>query len=186
MPKTIVRTIYFAIFGFILVPHIATVANAQERGRVEEVRSTSNAYYTHYSPGDATTLVSVWGTVQSPGVYEVSQGTDLAQVLSLAGGPVMGVVAEDRVEREVTIRMYRMAAGVRELVFEADPTETIQQVGAYPELVDGDIIEVETTQRSRWTFRDTIAAITAVATTAIAIERIVSLIRDSGSNNTSP
>lgn len=181
LPCNVVRISYCVLFGLVLFGLSATIANAQEIGRVETIQNTAQGYFTHYSPGDATVLVSVWGTVQGPGVYEVSQGTDLAQILSLAGGPAMGVVTEDRVERETTIRVYRTAAGVRELIFEGDPTETITQVGAYPELVDGDIIEVETTQRSKWTFRDTITAITAVATTAIAVERIINLIQ--GSSN---
>ena len=78
-----------------------TAAQSQEAdpcqgrlGRAELAEATSDTYYRFYLPGEATVQVHVAGTVEQPGLYEVSVGTDLGRLLALAGGPRYGVREE--------------------------------------------------------------------------------------------
>ena len=160
----------------------ATPPNGATFGQVEERRSTSQAYFVHVLPGEATVVVSVWGTVPRPGTYEVSNGMDMGQVLSLAGGPLGTPVREPdatEVDREVRIRLYRQAGTTRSMIYDATLEETVASPEAYPILADGDVVEVTTneTERRRWTWRDT-ATIGGLATSAlIAISQVFLILR---------
>ena len=151
-------------------------------GQVEERRSTSQAYFVHVLPGEATVVVSVWGTVPLPGTYEVSDGTDLGEILSLAGGPLFTPVrqtSEADLTREVRIRLYRQTGQSRALLYDATLEETVASPTAYPTLADGDVVEVTTaeTERRRWTWRDTATIGGLAASAVIALSQFILIAR---------
>ncbi|MFL2983127.1 MAG: polysaccharide biosynthesis/export family protein [Candidatus Neomarinimicrobiota bacterium] len=53
--------------------------------------------------GSVQLKVNIWGHIKSPGVYIISNGDDLASMLSIAGGPMNGANLKD-------IRLYREIA----------------------------------------------------------------------------
>lgn len=143
---------------------------------VGAVPTNSPSHYYFAQPGEITKRVSVWGTVRQSGVYFVRSGVDLVELLSLAGGPSLTARAEN-VDREVTIRLYRLDGDQRILAYEETLLNMIAEPGAYPALLADDVVEVETVEDRLWTFRDTVTVIGAVATSVVAIERLVNLVQ---------
>ena len=149
-----------------------TAASAQPSyGVVEDRQSNVSSYFYHVLPGEATIGVYVWGTVRTPGLYEVGQQTDLGEVLSLAGGPLLAEERDDE-EVETTVRLFRFEGDRRQLAYEA-AVEDVLRAGTYPPLRDGDIVEVETavTELHPFTWRDVITIVTGVAAVALSVDR---------------
>lgn len=156
---------------------LAPLASAQEPvtpGYVGAVPTNSLNHFYYAQPGELTKRVSVWGTVRAPGTYFVRTNVDLVELLSLAGGPSLAVRSED-VDRTTTIRVYRMEGDLRILAYEETLIDMIAEPGAYPEIQSSDVVEVETVDDRKWTFRDTVTVVGAVSTTILAIERLISL-----------
>lgn len=159
----------------------ALPAHAQTFGEVEERRSTSRAYFVHVLPGEATLTVSVWGTVVLPGTYQVGVGTDLGEVLSLAGGPQLvplRQVSDTDVSREVRVRLHRVQAGGRTVLYDATLDEMVASPEAYPVLAEGDVVEVQTreTEQRRRTWRDTATVASIAASGLVALLQVVYII----------
>lgn len=160
-----------ALLLFLTLP-----AHAQRVGRVEETNTNIDTYHFYVQPGAATVQVQVLGTVQSPGLYELSEGTDLGTLLALTGGPSLNP-REPSQRRTVTIRLYRAGgAGGPNLAYEATLDEAIGDgsQGAYPPLQDGDVLSVEVVERVRFNWRDIFTVLSAVAAVVYAIDRIAS------------
>lgn len=148
-------------------------AQAQEIGRVGDVIAEGNpSYHVFARPGEPTVQVSVVGTVRASGIYEVGTGTDLGQLLTLTGS----LAVEPRTQRqrqEVTIRLYRNQSAHRDLAYEASLSQFLQEPGQYPELQDGDVVEIETVQRAKFSWRDGLTIISSASVLALAIDRII-------------
>ena len=156
---------------------LAPLASAQEPvtpGYVGAVPTNSPNHFYYAQPGELTKRISVWGTVRAPGTYFVRTSVDLVELLSLAGGPSLNP-GVDNIDRTVTIRVYRLEGDQRILAYEETLIDMIADPGAYPDIMNDDVVEVETVEARQWTFRDTVTVIGAVATTVVAIERLVSL-----------
>ena len=154
----------------------AQVPTPPRAGFVGEVPTNSPNYFYFADAGEIPTRVSVWGTVRQPGTYVVRTGVDLAELLSLAGGPLL-TARPDNASRDITIRVYRMEGNQRILAYEEKLIDMIAEPGAYPTLVNEDVVEVETVESRNWTIRDTVTVIGAVATSIIAIDRLINLAR---------
>ena len=125
------------------------------------------AVYRHAHPGQAVISVHVWGAVRQPGWYEVGPGTGLDQILSLAGGPVVG--AEDpREERRVNLTLTR---GAEHAVVFATTLDALMASGPAPALAHGDVLMLQTTVRPRFTWRDGLGAASAVGGLLVALAR---------------
>lgn len=147
-------------------------AFAQEFGRIEATESNVPSYYYHARSGDAVVQAYVIGAVRASGLYVVTQGTDIGQLFALAGGPMLGErERQDRVE--VTIRLYREGGGSRELIYESLLEPMLRDPGAYPTLMDGDVMEVENIRIRAFSWRDGLGLIGAAASVALVIERVV-------------
>ncbi len=152
-------------------------AAAQELRPTDERRSNAPGYYYYVLPGERTTQATVLGTVRAPGFYEVSAGTDLAELLALAGGPVLGPLSSD-VDREVTITLSRSTPdGRRDVIYRASAEEFAATDDALPVLRDGDRIEVATLERRRWNWRDTLTIVGGAASVVIAVVQIIQAVR---------
>ncbi|MFN3597254.1 MAG: SLBB domain-containing protein [Rubricoccaceae bacterium] len=153
---------------------LAPAAHAQQFGRVDDRETNVTSYYYHYLPGESTTRVYVWGTVRAPGLYEVSSGTDMGELLALAGGPIAGALPAE-IERTMRVRLYRAEGAGRTLLYDALIEDFLAAPGRYPDLRDGDIVEVETQDRRRWGWRDTATIIGSSAGLAAVLLQILSI-----------
>lgn len=148
---------------------------AQEFGRIQETESNV-AYFYHAQPGQATVQVSVWGTIPRPGVYEVSDTTDLDKLLTMAGGMPMEARRKGRKAPDVTVRVYRPREGNRSELFEASLQEMLRGRESYPVLRDGDIIVVETVRpRQPFGWRDVLSVASTLASLTLLGLRIFRL-----------
>ena len=111
--------------------------------------NVANFYFAQ--PGDFTMLVSVWGDVGRSGRYEVPVGTDIGQLLSLAGGPgadVRGVVGADTWSRrgagKTIVRLSRLTGGAgREIILEYRIEDLLTLRERDVPLQEGDIIMID-------------------------------------------
>ena len=159
---------------------IAAPLAAQEGGPtvgyVGEVPTNSPNHFYYVQPGEIATRVSIWGTVRAPGTYFIRPNVNLAEAISLAGGPTTNPRSED-INRVITVRVYRLEGDQRILAYEETVGNMIAEPGAYRRLQNEDVIEIETVEDRKWTMRDTITVIGATATTLLAVERVISLVR---------
>lgn len=132
-------------------------------------RYSPAAYYNYSESGDVTILVNVWGTVRNPGMYEVPSGTTMSTLFSLAGGPRVDP-RDTRTKRTVTARLIRNSSVMLETVMENE----ILSLDSDPVLAEGDMITSETVLRRGLGWRDVFPVIAAVASVALAVERISS------------
>ena len=177
-----VRTAARRAAALVLFAGLAAPLAAQTFGQVEERRSTSQAYFVHVLPGEATVVVSVWGTVPRPGTYEVSAGMDMGEVLSLAGGPLLlplRSTPEIAVTRDVRIRLYRQDGAARSLLYDATLADMVAAPTVYPVLAEGDVVEVQTSEseRRRWSWRDTATIGGLAASGLIALSQFFLIVR---------
>lgn len=132
-------------------------AGAQQvQDRIQElftpgIYGSNIANYYFAQPGDFTMLVSVWGDVGRSGRYEVPIGTDIGQLLSLAGGPgadVRGVVGSDTWSRrgagKTIVRLSRLTGGAgREIILEYRIEDLLTLRERDVPLQEGDIIMID-------------------------------------------
>jgi protein involved in polysaccharide export with SLBB domain len=161
------------LLGLVL---LATDAAAQEFSRVEETTSNSTSYYYYVQPGSATIETYVMGTVRSPGLYIVQDGTDLGQLLALSGGPILDVLDQTR-RRQVTIRLFRPLAYSDRPIYEIELGRAVVQREPYPILRNGDILTVEIVEARRFDWRDLLTVVGGLSALAIAVERGVAALR---------
>ena len=157
-------------FVFALALAVAAPADAQVTELIRS-RYSPAAYYNYGEPGDVTILVSVWGTVRNPGLYEIPTETTLSVLFSLAGGPQVAVRRkQDR--RTVTARLLRGPA--QDIAFETEMQNEILSLSPDPVLVAGDVLTVDTVERAGLTWRDVFPVVAAVASVTLAVERLAS------------
>ncbi len=141
---------------------------------LDDLRSTSGAYYRFADPTDITIDLKVWGAVSNPGLYEVRQGMRLSTLLSLAGGP-QGVERTTRTRRTLTIRLWRPQpnGGPYQAIFETQMQDEIVVPNDDPVLLSGDVIVADEVVKQRFGWRDGLTILTAVASLVLLIDRII-------------
>ncbi|HEX9952530.1 MAG TPA: SLBB domain-containing protein [Rubricoccaceae bacterium] len=150
---------------------------AQTLRPTDERVSTAPGYFTYVLPGERTSQVTVLGTVRAPGLYLVSNGTNLGELIGLAGGTEAGARSSE-VERTVTIRLFRAgASGTREVIYERTDDAFARDADGYPVVLDGDTVEVRTVERRLRTVRDTLTLVGGIATVVIAVVQIVTVLQ---------
>lgn len=143
---------------------------AQALGRIEQTETNVNSYYHFAERGTATIKVNVIGSVASPGIYEVSDGTNVETLLVLSG-PSVGRQSDRGSGRQtVLVRLYRKQADGRELVYEANLSEDVGDGTDPPILQENDLLMVEVTE-SRIDWRDVLRIAQTVAVIGLAIDR---------------
>lgn len=166
-----------------------SVAHAQIPD-LESLRGNLGGSYTRFAePGDITIRVSMWGAIGNAGLFEITQGTHLSTLLTIAGGPPIGRQGgggaqyllgpgSGRIINEITIRVLRERGGNQwETIFEQSMKD-ITTLTADPVLEDGDLIILETETRRSLGWRDALSIISAVAGTVFVVDRLVQLFTD--------
>jgi hypothetical protein len=108
---------------------------------------------TYGRPGYAKVTVFVWGAADT-GVWEVEQGTDLLEFLSVAARSEGGTRNADTRNYQY-LRVYREDPNRQnDPFFESRMDELFSRTQSYPEIQEGDILVIESRVRRRFTWRD--------------------------------
>ncbi len=142
--------------------------------QVDEPDSRRVAFFRYVEPGQATMRISVWGNVDAPGRYEVQAGTDMLELLSLAGGP------SDRLRRSnerlyTTVVLTRKTETSLSVIFEAPLVDLTTGVTAYPSLQDEDLLKVDTVINRTFDWRDGITVLGGLATLTLLVLRVTKI-----------
>ncbi len=134
------------------------------------------AFFKYTVPGDVAVTVNIWGTIRHPGRYELKRGSDLADAVSLAGGPEERGIAIGVTQRAITITLSRQSLSRREIVFQSELSSIIESDDVLPTLVDGDVIYINTITEQQPNFQNLfLPALNLVATSLLIVLRIVDL-----------
>lgn len=156
-------------WAFLIMGPAADGARAQNL--TGGVQSEGTSYHLYARPGQNTVQVLVLGSGIQAGLYEVGEGTDIAQLVGLSG--YRPGVRRARDDRTVTIQLYRdNTNGQRGLVYDSSLSDLVAEQSAYPTLQTGDIVRVEVVDRERFSWRDGLQIFTAGAAIALTIERL--------------
>lgn len=102
--------------------------------------------FTHARPGYPTKTIFVLGAVGSPGVWKVEQDTDLLELLTVVH--LSGVSTSSRgVRQNAIVHIYRGAEGSRREIYSGKFENILVGRKDYPDLMDGDVLSVETKTR---------------------------------------
>ncbi|MCB0719703.1 MAG: SLBB domain-containing protein [Bacteroidetes bacterium] len=164
-----------AVYGAVVVILAVLVlpsqsASAQMIGRVEQTESNAPDYFYYVQPGTRTIQVHMIGSVMSPGLYEVNDGTTLGQLIALSGGPQLGA-RQRRNKREVSIRLYRPSTDSAVPLFESELEDGALYTNSYPALQEGDVVRVDVIERTGFSWRDALQIVTATASAYIIFDR---------------
>jgi len=101
----------------------------------------------------------------------VPKGTKLSELFSLAGGPQVGE-RFSREKRTIDVKVVRAVGAARNVAYETSMENQIVITSEDPVLQSGDVLSVESVLRKGITWRDVFPVVAAVASVALAIERI--------------
>lgn len=137
--------LFAAITGFCFLFVGAPLASAQSLPTEE-----SEAFIKEFArPGRATMMINVWGNAGSPGLWRVERDIDMIDFLTLVGVSGVGD-RQRRVRTKTYVAIYRTTDSGKHRQTYREQVENILDDGArYPQLRDGDILSVETEERSR-------------------------------------
>jgi NADH:ubiquinone oxidoreductase subunit F (NADH-binding) len=151
---------------------VGTSAIAQIEGGLGSYATGSSAAAFYYisKPGEITMPINLWGYVRNPGRYEVPISTDLVQLVSYAGGPLMDAdLGSVRIAR--VVRREDMVRTV-EFTVNLDRLDKLDEKAR--DLEPGDTVFVE---RSAISVGTLFNIITAVALVVAAISNAMLAVR---------
>lgn len=148
----------------------APFVSAQDFAGLGEVEAGGTAYYTFVRPGEATIQVLVVGS--GGGIYEIGRNTRMDEFLALLGGaPEFATRAQDR-RTKVSIQLYRLEGGRRNLLYDERLEDMIMAPADYPRLEAGDIFVVETITRRRISYRTVLQFVTSTSSLLLLLDRL--------------
>ncbi len=156
------------LFIGLLLPLAGTAAQAQVVGRLGDVQASGVSYHTYARPGEATVQILVLGDVPS-GIYEIAAETRLDEFLALMGG---AGDTSPGVTRKVSVRLLRDGGAGREVLYKAPMDDVLLYPDRHPDLLDGDILDIEVKQRERFGWRDGLQILTSATSLIILIDRL--------------
>ena len=141
------------------------------------IYGSSVANYHFANPGDFTMLVSVWGTVGRSGRYEIPVGSDIGDLLSLAGGPggdIRGAVGADiharRGAGRTIVRLSRLQEEGRDIILELRIEDLLRLREDTVPLQDGDVVMID--QIRTFNIWDIFSIISTSGTVILLLDRI--------------
>ncbi len=164
---------------FVLLATVAATATAQTNALFDYSRASNAAYFNYTRTGDVSVIVNIWGTIRYAGRYELTKGSDLGDAVSLAGGPSDTGQRPDEFDRTITVTLSRQGISGREVIFQSELSQIVESKANLPELLDDDVIYINTLSRNRPNFRNVILpAMNLVATSLLIVLRIVDISRN--------
>jgi hypothetical protein len=176
-----VRNYVLLVAGILLFALSTNIVEGQTFDRADTfspgIYGSSVANYYFARPGDFTILVSVWGAVGRSGRYEIPVGSDIGDLLSLAGGPgadVRGVIGADVYARRgagtTTVRLSRLQGQGREIIMELRIEDLLRLREDTVPLQEGDVIMIDTIRR--FNIWDLFTLISTSASLILLLDRI--------------
>ncbi len=101
-------------------------------------------YYRFVQEGELPIRVNAWGSIPHPGRYEVARGTTLSTLVALTGGPSYEP-REEGARRTTRVRVLRGT----DLRFDQTVRNDAFALQEDFEMLDGDVMTVETTVKPR-------------------------------------
>lgn len=145
----------------LLVPTGVSTALAQQIPQSEFLTPNVKEYG---RPGYPMMTIYVWGNADT-GVWNVEEGTDLLEFLSVVSRVQFGENRPDQRATEI-LRLYRDGRAEGEPFFESRVEDLFTRRDSYPTLQEGDIIVLETKVKGRFTWRD-VGQVVGVAATVL-------------------
>jgi hypothetical protein len=171
-----------AIVTFVIIPALDAQEIPEQMipGQRPGLAGRGMANYVFTQRGDLPIYVSVWGAVRFGGRYEIPDGTDLGQLLSLAGGPgadvrgfIVGVDFYGRQSQgrgKTHIRVSRNMGGMNEVVLESRIDGLLKDNLRNFRLRDGDVIMIDQVQR--FNIWDAMSIVSISASILLLLDRI--------------
>ena len=166
--KGVFTLVLLLISAIYVTPEL--LAQGGQFGRVEEIDTNINKFHYLVRPGSATIEVSAFGNMVSPGIYVLEEGSNLAFLLALTGGP--SSFNQPDVRYITTIRLFRNSGGGQALIYEAPFEEIMDQISNAPILSEGDVVTVEVIQKRKLNWRDVFTIIGPVLSTLLLIDQL--------------
>ncbi len=163
---------FILCFQFVQTTHAQNPDSGSRFGRIEDTDTNIDAFYYLVEPGSATVQISAFGKIKNPGVYVLEEGSNLALLLALGGGP--SIFSQPDVKETVTVRMYRNSGSVRSLAYEASFDEVMDRAADSPSLSEGDIVIIDIEQKRKMNWRDVFTVIGPLLSTLLLVERLTS------------
>ncbi|MEZ4698713.1 MAG: hypothetical protein R2834_00165 [Rhodothermales bacterium] len=142
----------------------------QNFGRIEDTDTNIRSYFYFVEPGAATIQVYAYGKIGAPGVYVLEEGSNMALLLALSGGPVFATNPDWN--QTPYVRLFRDRGGARTQIYESTLDEILNTTTNTPVLQDGDVLTLEVEQRRRMNWRDIFTIISPILSTLLLVERL--------------
>ena len=159
------KIVFFILFLVSALPAAAQVID------LDRSRLSTAAYYNYSEQGDVTIKMHVWGAVRFPGLYEIPRGTRLSELISLTGGPQLGV-RNKRSTTQISLKLHRFVDGERVLVHQVDMENQIVVHGEDPVVQAEDILSFEGIFQQGFRWRDVFPVVSMVGTLVLITERL--------------
>ena len=144
-------------------------ALAQEVGRVGSVTASGVPYFIYAEAGEPTIQVNVVGG-GAGGIYEVGADLRFDEFLTLA---TLSPGVQGGTRQQITVRLYRTIGTQRQLVIEQDVQELLAaNPDTYPELQEGDFVNIEIRTRQRFGWRDALRIVTSASSIILLVDRL--------------
>ena len=139
-------------------------------GRIGSVLTNTQTYtYFTEQRGAPTVRIELWGSVQSPGLYELQAGADLRLLLTLAGG--VQFAETPGIKQSHFISIHRGGGGERTAI---GPFDALTIPGNQNMLLeDGDTVVVRSETKRLFSYRDALTILATVLGIVIAAERLL-------------
>lgn len=135
------------VFLAALITFLISVINlySQEKYQIgsdlRNLRQTQGAYFDYSDPSSVNIKIQVWGYVKYPGYYVVPLNTNLSELFSFAGGPLVDAKLEDvrilKTNEDSTTQLLRY--DYNDLMW---GEKTVTNEIRFPKLEAGDVIIV--------------------------------------------
>lgn len=152
--------------AFIFLPQLHAQGRGESGVSLYQPTFATPANYSIAKPGELTMQVNIWGLVNHPGRYEVSITTDLIQLVSYAGGPLV----DARLDAVKVTRFLKTDNGLSksEIIVNLEDLYRINDSAII--LQPGDTIFID---RTNWSsFRDVLSIVTTVAVVAATVTTV--------------
>ena len=142
---------------------------AQEVGRIGNIQANGVPYRTFAETGEATIRVYVISPGGS-GIYEIGADTRFDELLALAS--IAPPPRQPQTRQSTMVRLYHQERGRRALVLEERVEDLLQRdPNNYPQLSDGDFLQVETRTSNRFGWQDGLRILTSL-TSLVTLARV--------------
>lgn len=161
--------IRLSLFACVL---LALVVPLESQAQFTDFRSEGTNYFTFARPGENTIQILLLGDTGRDGIYEIGEGTDLAEFIALAGGAGESPLGAGE-RRNITVRLLRPGEdGQRRVVYESGMSELLERRD-YPTLESDDVLRVEVQSRRVFGWRDALSIVSGASTIILLVDRII-------------